>query len=186
MDRPFHVSRSTAQFVRRRRPYRDNGAYSISSYTRSQKDEWMKDQASGSVRTSIDNRICTDESVQAYQATRNTSHQHVDISSQSPNGLNKFKLGTKLKDCKTRHYNHYLRLNENGRVSDPSSRRRLRSKLKYIRYIPFNQVPLTSSIGGFPPAGWCSGRPFSTSAAVRPIEPSLNDATDILYSPPLC
>jgi hypothetical protein len=170
MDRPFNVSRSMAQFVRRRLPNRENVAYSIPSSIRPQWDERTKDQVSLSRRTSIYDGICKDGSFRIYQPIYEISSQLVDISGQCPKGFSGLKLAATPKNWKTRHYNHYLRLGGQERASEPLPRRRFVSGLRYhIPYMPFGQSPFTSSICSFSPNGLFSGRYFSTYTAVRPL-----------------
>ena len=163
MGRPFYVSRSTAQFVRRRLHNCENVAYSTPSRTGTQKDERTKDQVFYSGGTCIDDRFCKDGSVPTYQAIHGISSQHVNISSQCPKEFNSLRLTATPKNWKTRHYNHYPRLHGQERLSDPSSRRRLMSRLRY-----HGQGLYGNSACSFVPNGWVSGRFFSTSAAVRP------------------
>lgn len=168
MDRPFHISRRVVQFVTRRHPYFENVAYSTSSYTRLQTDEWMNDQVSVSGRISIDNIIYTDGCVGSCQTIHSTSRQHATISSQSSEGL---KFGTIPTDWKMKYHNRYMRLSKNGPVINSSSQQG-QSGLKYnTDYILFSQVLLASSTFGIPPTERCLGRNFSTSAAVRSIKP---------------
>lgn len=166
MDRPYHVSRSTAQFVRRQLPNCENVAYSIPSCTRTQKDEKTKDQASHSRKTSIDDRFCKDGSMPTYEI----SSQHVNISGQCPKGFNSLKLAATPKNWNTRHYTHCLRLHGQERLSYPSLRRKLLSRSRYLgRYLPFDQGRHPGSVCSFAPNGWISGRLFGTSAAVRSL-----------------
>jgi hypothetical protein len=140
MDRPFHVSRSTAQFVRRQLPNYENVAYSIPSRTRTQKNERTKDQVAFSEGTSIDDRFCKSGSVPTYQALHEISSQHVNISGH-PQRFNSLKLAATPRNWKTRHYNHYLRLHGQERLSNPSSRRRHFSTSAAVR--PLSLVKLT-------------------------------------------
>ncbi len=187
MEQRFHVSRRTAQLVRRRLPYCENAAYPTSWYPKSEKGRQRKDQASVSGRMIVADGICNDRSVQTNEALHHILSQGVRISSQSPTELKNFKLGATPKDWKTRQYTHSPRLDRNKVVSDQLSRRSLRSGLRYhLPYMPFSQASFTSSICGLPPAGRCSGRHFSVSAAVRPIESNPNDTADYLNSLLLC
>jgi hypothetical protein len=151
MDRPFHVSRSTAQFVRGRLPNCKIVAYSIPSRTRALRGERTKGLVSYSRGTSKDDKV--------------------NISGQWPSGSNGLKLAATPVNWKTRHYNHYLSLDGQERLSDPSSRRGIVSRSRcHVRYMPLGQCACaTSTICSFAPNGWFSGRHFSTSTAVRPL-----------------
>jgi hypothetical protein len=187
MDRPFYASRTTAQFVRSRFRYREDVAYSISSNTRSLKDERTRDHGSSSWKTRMSDKVCTSGGVQDYQVMYNVSLQHIEISGgQSQEGLEHLKLGATLRKWRTRPYNHYLRLSENVSVSEPSSRRRPQLELRHpMKYVPFNQVSITSPIYGFPSSRQCFGRNFTTSPAVSLIEPKFSNTANNLYSPVL-
>jgi len=150
MDRPFHVSCSTAQFVRRRLPNCENVAYSILLRTTALKGERTKGQVSYSRGTSKDDKV--------------------NISGQWPSASNSLKLAATPVTWKTKHYNHYLRLDGQRRLSDPSRRGILSRSRYHVRYMPLGQCAYaTSAVCSFAPNGYFSGRYFSTSTAVRPL-----------------
>jgi hypothetical protein len=172
MDRPFHVSRNSAQFVRRRLPNCEIVAYSIPSRTRTEKDERTKERVSYSRGMSKEDRVFVDGSFPAYHAIHEISSQHVNISGHCQKGSNSLKLAATPENWMTRHYNHYLRLDGQERLSNPPSRRRILPRSRYhVRYPPFGQVLYGSPVCNFASNGWFSGRVFSTSAAVRPLSP---------------
>ena len=161
MDCSFHVLRSTAQFVRRRLPNCENVAYSIPSRTRTQKDERTKEQVSYSRGTSKEDRVCKDVRVPTYQAIHGISSQHVNISVQCPKESNSLKLVATPGNWKTTHYNHYLRLDGQERLPDPSSRGRILSRSRYhVRYPPFGQGLYSSPVYDFAPNRRFSGTIF--------------------------
>lgn len=170
MDRPFHVSRRTAQFVRRQLPNCESFTYSIPSRSRIQKDKGAEGQVSYSGETSIDDRFCKEGSVPTYQTIPEVLSQHVNISDHCPKGFNSLNLAATRKNWRPRHYNHYWRLQRQERLSNSSSRRRILSRSRYHdRYLLFGQGLHASSVCSFAPNGSFSGRLFRTSAAVRPL-----------------